>query len=270
MFGASCRDSPPPPSPGPLATPHLVLSGSSLGACGPCAPPHQGVLRARCKGSWRKCSRGSRGLQGSRWTHWLAPLCPHLRFQELLTDVRGAADADEFVCQTPDRPQHPADHQQGRWAAPRPAPARPPFLTAVGAVLGLGTSVPGVVCAPVGFSLEWTGQVGVTQETGVPSRALDPLCSGSGPAPRPLTSPPMRSCCTCIHCYTRAVLHALTHKSVLPCDVLPGPSPVLRAHHVSSPSLVCPRCELRTRSQGPREQRLQRMCFCSRCRLVPS
>uniref|UniRef100_A0A452FC50 BCR activator of RhoGEF and GTPase n=1 Tax=Capra hircus TaxID=9925 RepID=A0A452FC50_CAPHI len=35
-------------------------------------------------------------------------------FQELLTDVRGAADADELVCQAADRPQHPADHQQGR------------------------------------------------------------------------------------------------------------------------------------------------------------
>lgn len=39
-------------------------------------------------------------------------------FQKLLPDIRGAADADQLVCETPDRPQHSTDHQQGRWARP--------------------------------------------------------------------------------------------------------------------------------------------------------
>ena len=71
-------------------------------------------------------------------THQLVRLCLHLRFQEFLPDVRGAADADQLVRQASDRPQHPTDHQQRRWAVP----PRPLSLSAVSAILGPETSIP--------------------------------------------------------------------------------------------------------------------------------
>ena len=64
-----------PPRPPGHASPSL--SGSSLGARGRCGPPHRGVLRAHCEGSWKKRSRGSRGSEepgGLTGWHPCAPI----------------------------------------------------------------------------------------------------------------------------------------------------------------------------------------------------
>lgn len=81
---------------------------------------------------------------------------PHLRFQELLADIRGVADADELVCQTADRPQHPADHQQGRWAAPTPHPPGRRSLLQLGLPWGRGPPCLGL-CVLLSAS-PWSGR----------------------------------------------------------------------------------------------------------------
>ena len=37
------------------------------------------------------------------------------RYEELLSDLHGAADADQLVCEAADGPQHTTHYQQGRW-----------------------------------------------------------------------------------------------------------------------------------------------------------
>ena len=73
----------------------------------------------------------------------------------------------------------------------------------------MGTSMLGLVCAPVGFSLEWTGQAGVTQGTGdlvlSPERLPRPSVLWSGPAPHPPT------CGRATPAFTLTLVHTRLH-----------------------------------------------------------
>lgn len=106
------------------ATPAWPLTSSSLGSRSP--PPGHHHSSLACgegpgQGHQRIPSKCPHGSEEPCRLVDTPGFCP-LRFQKLLPNICGAADADQFVCQTSDRPQHSTDHQQRRWAVlPRAA-----------------------------------------------------------------------------------------------------------------------------------------------------
>lgn len=200
-----------PPHPPGHASPSL--SGSSLGARGRCGPPHRGVLRARCEGSWKKCSRGSRGSEepgGLTGWHPCAPISGFKSFS--LTSVELQMLTNSCVkLQT----VHSIPLTINKEGGP------PPPCTLQAAVPYCCWGCPGAgdlhawacVCScrvlPGVDGTSW-GDPG-DRRLGPESRAApQTLCALVWPCS---PSPHVWSCRTCVHSYTRA--HTLAHKSVL-------------------------------------------------------
>lgn len=205
------------------------------------------MLRACCEGSWKKHSRGSRGFKEPGGLTGWRPCFPVSGFKSFsLTSVELQMLTNSCVKLQTVHSIPLTINKEGGLPPPRTLQAADPYCCR--RCPGAGASMPGRVCAPVGVPLEWTGQVGVTQGTRelVPSSELllRPSVLRSGPASRLPTDPHVWSCRTCVHCYTRA--HALAHKSMLCtlCLIHVTCSPPLSCPESSSPSLVCPHCEL--------------------------